>query len=42
MITLADFMELDGMYYVAHIYDTDGDGWVTEQEAKELLKIVNQ
>lgn len=42
MITKEDFMELDGRYYVASIIDVDGDGWVTENELNEILKIVNK
>lgn len=41
MITKEDFWKLDGRYYVAEIIDVDGDGWVTETELEEILKIVN-
>ena len=41
MITKEDFWKLDDRYYVADIIDVDGDGWVTETELNEILKIVN-
>lgn len=42
MLTVDDFMELDGMFYVGNIVDTDGDGWVTEAEAEEICRIANK
>ena len=41
MITKEDFWKLDDRYYVDEIIDVDGDGWVTETELEEILKIVN-
>jgi len=29
------------MYYIGDIINLDGDGWVTEEEAIEILKEVN-
>lgn len=41
MITKEHFLKWNGRYYVAEIIDVDGDGWVTETELEEILKIVN-
>jgi hypothetical protein len=38
MIELKDLKERDGLYYVGHIVDVDGDGWVTEDEALSIIK----
>jgi len=32
-----DLMNMNDMYYVGNIYDVDGDGWVTKQEAQAIL-----
>jgi len=42
MIELKDLQEQDGLYYVGHIVDVDGDGWVTEEEAISILKAYNK
>lgn len=42
MIKLKDLTERDGYYYIGHLYDIDGDGWVNKQEAIQILKLVNQ
>jgi hypothetical protein len=42
MIELKDLQEKDGLYYVGHIVDVDGDGWVTEAEALSILKAYNK
>jgi hypothetical protein len=42
MIELKDLQEQDGLYYVGHIVDVDGDGWVTEAEALSILKAYNK
>jgi hypothetical protein len=42
MIELKDLQEQDGLYYVGHIADVDGDGWVTEAEALSILKAYNK
>lgn len=41
MIELKDLQEQDGMYYVGHLVDIDGDGWVTELEALSILEALN-
>lgn len=41
MITLNDFMELNGFYYVGHLIDVDGDGWVSKEEAETIVKLIN-
>tara|TARA_R110000796_G_scaffold223414_2_gene339676 strand:+ start:886 stop:1020 length:135 start_codon:yes stop_codon:yes gene_type:complete len=40
-ITLKDLKCYDFMYYVGDIINLDGNGWVTEEEAIEILKEVN-
>ena len=42
MIELKDLQEKDGLYYVEHIVDVDGDGWVTEAEALSILEAYNK
>jgi len=42
MIELKDLQEQDGLYYVGHIVDVDGDGWVTEAEALSILEAYNK
>ena len=32
-----ELMNMNDMYYVGNIYDTDGDGWVTKAEAQAIL-----
>ena len=41
IVKLEDLMQYDGRYFVGHIIDNDGDDWVDETEATEILKIVN-
>jgi hypothetical protein len=41
IVTLKDLMEYDGLYFIGHIIDADGDDWVSEEEALEVLRIVN-
>ena len=41
IVTLKDLMEYDGLYFIGHIIDADGDDWVNEKEALELLKLIN-
>jgi len=41
IVTLKDLMEYDGLYFIGNIIDADGDDWVNETEALEVLKIVN-
>lgn len=36
-LTKSDLTEKDGMYYVGHIVDMDGDGWVDEETAELIL-----
>ena len=38
---LKDLRCWDFMYYIGDIINLDGDGWVTEEEAIEILKEVN-
>ncbi len=42
MIELKDLKEVDGLYFVGHIADVDGDGWVTEAEALSILEAYNR
>jgi len=42
MIELKDLKEVDGLYFVGHIVDVDGDGWVTEAEALSILEAYNK
>jgi len=35
------FKEVDGMYFVAHQFDVDGDGWVNEEQLELLLHEYN-
>jgi len=32
-----DLMNMNDMYYVGNIIDTDGKDWVTKQEAQSIL-----
>jgi hypothetical protein len=41
IVTLKDLMQYDGLYFIGHIIDADGDDWVNEEEALEVLKLVN-
>lgn len=41
-LTLKDLEEYDGMYYVGHLIDHDGDGWVLEDDALKALEIINK
>lgn len=38
---LEDLKCCDGMYYVGNIIDVDGDGWVGQQAAIEIIKTMN-
>jgi hypothetical protein len=42
MLTLEDLMCYDEMYYVGDMIDVDGNGWVTKEEALEILEQVNK
>lgn len=42
MIELKNLEEVDGMYYVGHIADIDGDGWVTLEEAESIIGSINK
>ena len=37
-LTVKDFKEVDSMYYVGDVFEVDGDGWVSGDELKEMLK----
>lgn len=41
-LELNDLECYDFMYYVAHLVDLDGDGWVDEDTAIEILQTINQ
>ena len=41
IVTLNDLMQHDGLYFIGHIIDADGDDWVNEEEALEVLKLIN-
>jgi hypothetical protein len=40
-MNLEDIRCWDFMYYIGDIIEVDGDGWVTKEEAIEILKEVN-
>lgn len=40
-IKLEDLQCVDGVYYVGHIIDVDGNPWVSKAMAEEALEIVN-
>ena len=42
MITLNDFMENDGLYYVADVMDVDGSGWVDKTTALAIIDQINK
>ena len=42
MIELKDLEERDGLYFVGHIADIDGDGWVSEEEALSIINSLNK
>jgi len=42
MIELKDLKEVDGLYYVGHIVDVDGDGWVTKSELIYYINTMKQ
>jgi len=33
----SDLQCIDGLYYVGHLIDIDGDGWVDEETAELIL-----
>jgi len=35
--TKSSFKEVNGMYYVADVFDVDGNGWVNEEQLELLL-----
>lgn len=39
---LKDLKCYDEMYYVGHLVDVDGDGWVSEEDAQKILDQMNQ
>lgn len=39
---LKDLKCYDDMYYVGHLMDVDGDGWVNEEDAQWVLDQINQ
>lgn len=41
-IELKDLECYDEMYYIGHLVDVDGSGWVNEFEAQRLLDEINQ
>jgi len=38
MIKLEDLMEMEGLYYIGEIIDTDGSEWVSKEEARCALE----
>lgn len=40
-IKLEDLQCVDGVYYVGHLIDVDGNPWVSKAMAEEALEIVN-
>ena len=41
MIELKDLEEKDGLYFVGHLADIDGDGWVSKEEALSIINSLN-
>jgi len=39
---LKDLEYYDEMYYIGHLVDVDGDGWVNEENAQKILDQINQ
>jgi len=33
----SDLKQFDGLFYVGHLIDVDGDGWVDEETAELIL-----
>jgi hypothetical protein len=42
MIELKDLKEFENMFFVGHIADVDGDGWVTKEEAESIIESINK
>ena len=42
MIELKDLEERDGLYFVGHLADIDGDGWVSKEEALSIIQSLNK
>lgn len=42
MIKLEDLMQMDGLYYVGGLIDSDGNDWVSESEAMEIINELNK
>lgn len=42
MIELKDLKEFEDMFFVGHIVDVDGDGWVTKEEAESIIESINK
>lgn len=36
-MSISDLMQVDGVYYVGHLIDIDGDGWVDAETAELIL-----
>lgn len=41
MIKLSDLMCYDDLYYIGDIIDVDGNGWVDEKMAQQILDQLN-
>jgi len=41
-VKLEDLKCVDGLYYIGEIYDVDGNPWVDEKDALEIISIVNE
>jgi hypothetical protein len=42
MTELSDLQMIDDMYFIGHIWEVDGDGWVDQEQALKILDILNQ
>ena len=42
MTELSDLQMIDDMYFIGHIWEVDGDGWVDQKQALKILDILNQ
>jgi hypothetical protein len=40
-VTLDDLICYDNMYYIGDLIDNDRDGWVFEDQAIEIIEIIN-
>ena len=42
MIKLSNLKQVDDLFFVGHIADIDGDGWVSKEEASSIIASINR